>query len=346
MMTEHPQPPKAQKAPDAEIYKAMVLLVDDQVMVVEAVRRALANQPNLEFHYCLNPFEAVDVARNVRPTVILQDLIMPGMDGLELVKAYRQTPEISQTPIVVLSSQEEPLTKGRAFAEGANDYLVKLPDRVELLARIRYHTKAYINEAQRTEAFRQLQESQQLLMLANLKLERMTRVDGLTGLANRRYFNEYLGEEWRRLLRSQEPLTVIMIDVDNFKTYNDIHGHLVGDDVLISIGATIQEACTRSSDFAARFGGEEFVVVLSGTTPAGAKLVAERLRLAVARSKISHLNLQKLGNVTVSIGVATVVPQMDLAPDQVIELADQALFRAKAEGKNRVVYADPVDGEA
>jgi two-component system chemotaxis family response regulator WspR len=342
-MNEHSHLPAISGDSDAEFYKAMVLLVDDQVMVVEAVRRALANQPYLEFHYCLNPHEAVDAARGIKPTVILQDLIMPGVDGLDLVKRYRQTPEIAQTPIIVLSSQEEPLVKSRAFAEGANDYLVKLPDRVELLARIRYHSKAYINEIQRTEAFRQLQESQQLLMQANLKLERMTRVDGLTGLANRRYFNEYLGEEWRRLLRSGEPLTVIMIDVDNFKSHNDIHGHLAGDDVLIAIGEAIQDICARSSDFAARFGGEEFVVILCGTTQAGARIVAERLRQSVERLKIIHANIQKMGGVTVSIGVATVVPTEHLSPEQVIEAADQALFRAKAEGKNRVAYGDLPD---
>ncbi len=331
--------PEYMNSSDTENYKAMVLLVDDQVMIVEAVRRALANQPHLEFQYCLNPLDAVEAAQTMKPTVILQDLIMPGMDGLELVRRYRQVPELSQTPIVVLSSQEEPLTKSRAFAEGANDYLVKLPDRVELLARIRYHTKAYLNELQRAEAFRQLQESQRLLMLANLKLERMTRVDGLTCLANRRYFNEYFAEEWRRLMIEQEPLTVIMIDVDNFKSYNDAYGHLVGDEVLVTVGAAILNICTRPTDFAARFGGEEFVIILAGTPAAEARVVAEALRQAVARLDISHAGNDQVSHVTVSVGVATVVPQQQLASEQVIEAADHALLRAKAQGKNQVAYA-------
>lgn len=344
-MNETSQPLAPPMITNIENYKALVLLVDDQLMVVEAVRRALANQTHLEFHYCLNPLEAVDAAWRMRPTVILQDLIMPGMDGLELVRRYRAVPELCETPIVVLSSQEEPLTKSRAFAEGANDYLVKLPDRVELLARIRYHTKAYINELQRAEAFRQLQESQRLLMLANLKLERMTRLDGLTGLANRRYFNEYLDEEWQRLLDSGERMAIIMIDVDNFKSYNDLYGHLTGDQVLVSVGAAIQNLCTRTGDFAGRFGGEEFVMVLSDRQPDEIGAMAEQLRESVAQLRLSHGGRDTANRITVSIGVASLTPRHGLTPEQVIEAADRALLRAKAEGKNRVAFAAPLDPE-
>jgi len=148
----------------------MVLLVDDQAMVCEAVRRALANQADINFHYCPDAREALSIANQVKPTVILQDLLMPGIDGLELVKQYRSNSGTKDTPIIVLSTNENPQVKGQAFALGANDYLVKLPDKIELVARIRYHSKAYLNLLQRDAAYRALRESQQQLIESNAAL--------------------------------------------------------------------------------------------------------------------------------------------------------------------------------
>src|ERR1700692_373859 len=151
-------------------YPIMVLLVDDQLMVAEAIRRMLAGQGNIDFHYCTDPAEAIKVAREVRPTVILQDIVMPGVDGLDLVRRYRTESFTSGIPIIVLSSREEATVKNEAFEAGANDYLVKLPDKIELIARIRYHSKACLNQLQRDEAFRALRESQQQLFDTNTKL--------------------------------------------------------------------------------------------------------------------------------------------------------------------------------
>src|SRR5512140_234458 len=151
-------------------YHVMVFLVDDQAMVCEAVRRALANQIDIDFHYCADPREALTIANQIKPTVILQDLVMPGVDGLTLVKQFRANPATHDTPIIVLSTNENPQVKGQAFAIGANDYLVKLPDKIELAARIRYHSKAYPNLAQRDAAYRALRESQQQLVESNAAL--------------------------------------------------------------------------------------------------------------------------------------------------------------------------------
>jgi signal transduction histidine kinase/HPt (histidine-containing phosphotransfer) domain-containing protein len=151
-------------------YHAMVLLVDDQAMVCEAVRRALANQSDIDFHYCAEAREALNVANQIKPTVILQDLVMPGIDGLTLVSQYRSNPATKDIPIIVLSTNENPQVKGQAFALGANDYLVKLPDRIELIARIRYHSKAFMNLVQRDAAYRALRESQQQLIESNAAL--------------------------------------------------------------------------------------------------------------------------------------------------------------------------------
>ncbi len=160
--SEHPGHP-----PD---YHVMVLLVDDQAMVCEAVRRALAHQPDIDFHYCADAREAVPIANQIRPTVILQDLVMPGIDGLTLVSQFRANPATKDTPIIVLSTNENPQVKGQAFAMGANDYLVKLPDKIELIARIRYHSRACLNLLQRDAAYRALRESQQQLIESNAAL--------------------------------------------------------------------------------------------------------------------------------------------------------------------------------
>src|SRR3989442_1441726 len=151
-------------------YHAMVLLVDDQAMVCEAVRRALAHQTDIDFHYCADAREALTLANQIKPTVILQDLVMPGIDGLTLVSQFRANPGTKDIPIIVLSTNENPQVKGQAFALGANDYLVKLPDKIELIARIRYHSKAFVNLLQREEAYRALRESQKQLIESNATL--------------------------------------------------------------------------------------------------------------------------------------------------------------------------------
>jgi len=187
---------------------AMVLLVDDQAMIGEAVRRGLANEDNIDFHFCADPHQAVVQAMRIKPTVILQDLIMPGLDGLTLVREYRNNPATQDIPIIVLSTKEDPLVKSAAFAAGANDYLVKLPDTIELVARIRYHSRSYLTLLQRDEAYRALRVSQQQLLDSNLMLQRLMNSDGLTGLSNRRHFDEYLELEWRRAMREQQQLSL------------------------------------------------------------------------------------------------------------------------------------------
>jgi signal transduction histidine kinase len=163
-------------------YRTMVLLIDDQAFVAHAVRRLLVDVPDIDLHYCADPNDAIRVANEVRPTVILQDWVMPSIEGFDLLRVFRANPSTAEIPIIVLSSEDNPETKSRAFAAGANDYLVKLPDKIEVIARIRYHSKAYLNLIQREETFRALRESQQQLLVSNTalislnqKLEQATR---------------------------------------------------------------------------------------------------------------------------------------------------------------------------
>ena len=315
---------------------AMVLLVDDQAMIGEAVRRGLSNQENIDFHFCSDPQQAIAQAVRIKPTVILQDLVMPGLDGLSLVREYRNHPATKDIPIIVLSTKEDPLIKSAAFAAGANDYLVKLPDNIELVARIRYHSRSYMTLLQRDAAYRALRVSQQQLLDTNLVLQRLMNSDGLTGLSNRRHFDEYLELEWRRSLRDQTQLSLLMIDVDYFKSYNDSFGHVEGDEALRKVAAAIRDASSRPSDLPARYGGEEFVLVLPNTSPGGARLLAEKLRQTVAALKIPHNTPAEGSSLTISIGLATMVPQAGSDCRLLISAADRGLYLAKNNGRNQV----------
>jgi two-component system chemotaxis family response regulator WspR len=326
----------ALQTPLASAVPVMVLLVDDQAIVAQAVRQALSGEDDVDFHYCASADEALHAAIQTRPTVILQDLVMPGTDGLTLVREYRANPAMRDVPIIVLSSKEEAAIKSAAFAAGANDYLVKLPDRIELVARIRYHSRSYVNLLQRDEAYRALRQSQQQLLEANLELRRLSHSDGLTGLSNRRYLDEYLSAEWRRGAREQTELSMLMIDVDNFKLYNDTYGHVAGDEVLKRIASTVAGCLGRPEDLASRFGGEEFAVVLPGTSIGIVRMLAEKIRREVEALELPHANSSSGPYVTISVGGAATVPRLETGITWLINAADLALYRAKHEGKNRV----------
>lgn len=318
---------------------AVVLVVNDQAMIGEAVRRGLASEANIDFHFCADPHQAVAQAIRIKPTVILQDLKMPGFDGLSLIREYRSHPATRDIPIIVLSTKEDPLIKSAAFSAGANDYLVKLPDTIELVARIRYHSRSYMTLLQRDAAYRALRVSQQQLLDTNLVVQQLMNSDGLTGLSNRRHFDEYLELEWRRSLRDQTQLSLLMIDVDYFKSYNDCFGHLEGDEALRKVAAAIRDASARPSDLPARYGGEEFALVLPNTSPGGARLVAEKLRQSVAAMKIAHISPIEGSSLSISIGLSTMVPQQGSNCRELILAADKGLYLAKHNGRNQVGIA-------
>jgi two-component system chemotaxis family response regulator WspR len=315
--------------------KAVVLLVDDQPIVGEAIRRMLADDPEIAFHYCADPAQAVSQASSLQPTTILQDLVMPGIDGFTMVERFREHAATRQIPIIVLSSKEDPRDKSRAFAGGASDYLVKLPDKIELIARIRAHSKSFLAQLERDAAYRELEELHQQLAEKNAILERLSSLDGLTGIANRRRFDEALDQEWRRGRREGHALSVILIDVDFFKRFNDRYGHLGGDDCLRQVAAALAEVVHRPGDLVARYGGEEFVVLLPHTDAAGAATVAEALRAGVEGLAIPHALSDAAEVVTISLGSATMQPDGESGAEVVVAAADLALYAAKNAGRNR-----------
>jgi two-component system chemotaxis family response regulator WspR len=326
-------------------YRSRVLLIDDQALIGEAVRRALSGHADLEFHHCADAARALEVAEHFKPTVILQDLVMPGVDGLTLLRQYREDPRTRDVPVVVLSAKEESIVKSEAFALGASDYLIKLPDAIELIARIRHHSKAYINQLERDAAHLALRESERRLKEINVELERLTQIDGLTGLSNRRYFDEYMAAQWKVAVRNQTPLGLLMVDVDNFKLYNDSHGHLAGDQVLKAVAGALMRSFGRPSDLIARFGGEEFVVLLPDTCIEPLASLAERLKRNIAVLQIPHGASSAADHVTVSIGAASTIPEKGASALELIDAADGALYKAKNSGKNRVVITTPKTSE-
>jgi len=320
----------------------VVFLVDDQLIVAEAVRRMLAHEADIKFFYCSDPTKAVQQAQDIKPTVILQDLIMPTIDGFTLVENYRKHYATATTPIIVLSNKEDPRDKSHAFELGASDYLVKLPDKIELIARIRAHSKTYLMQQERDEAFRRMRLLQNELEESNVQLQRLTCLDGLTGIANRRRFDEFLQKEWLRAVRAKAGISIVLVDIDSFKLYNDNYGHQKGDECLSRVAHALSTSLNRPTDLAARYGGEEFVVVLPDTLHNGASLLSENLRANVESLKIAHAYSNVSEYVTISLGVACMRPTAQQTAKYLIELADQALYRAKSEGRNRVVITPPI----
>ncbi len=332
-MAMDPEQSREVEPPTDDLGRLVVLLVDDQLMVAEGIRRMLASEEGIEFHYCAEPKKAVAMALEIRPTVILQDLIMPDMDGYTLVNDYRAEPETQNIPVIVLSTKEDPKDKSKAFERGANDYLVKLPDQIELVARIRAHSRSYL-------AHQALRETQAKLEKSNAELKKLSCLDGLTGIANRRRLDEFLRMECLRSVRDDTPLSLILIDIDFFKPYNDHYGHLAGDECLRRVARGLDEAVQRASDLIARYGGEEFAVILPNTGLNGAKRIASELCEKIRSLAVPHEYSQAADIVTISLGVVSRVACENLSPADLINLADAALYEAKESGRNRYIVAE------
>jgi sigma-B regulation protein RsbU (phosphoserine phosphatase) len=234
---------------DLTRHDIIVLLVDDQPIVGETVRRMLAPEADIVFHYCPDPARAVAMAAEISPTVILQDLVMPEIDGLTLVRFYRKHPQLKDVPLIVLSTKEEATTKAEAFAQGANDYLVKLPDRIELVARIRYHSRGYINLLERNEAYAKLLKSQQ-----ELASELARAADYVVSLLPKPVDTRPVLTQWRYVPSAQlggDSFGHHWIDDAHFAIYLlDVCGHGVGS-ALLSVSAldTLRSQALPSLDF-------------------------------------------------------------------------------------------------
>jgi diguanylate cyclase (GGDEF)-like protein len=276
----------------------------------------------------------IDLFLKERPDLVLLDIIMPDLDGYDVARQIRQLePPGDWTPIIFLSSLNKDNDIEMGIAAGGDDYLLKPISEVVLASKIRAMQRI-------------VQMRQSLLVLtrkldaANQELKRLTSLDGLTGIANRRHFDEVLTREWRRAMRQGDELSIIMCDIDFFKLFNDTYGHQDGDECLRQIAQVLVKSMDRGGDLLARYGGEEFVAVLPGTSLSGASFVAGQMRQAVEELAIAH-NGSPYGIVTTSFGVASALALHETDPLDVLGAADRALYEAKHAGRNRVSRMAP-----
>jgi diguanylate cyclase (GGDEF)-like protein len=306
-----------------------VLIVDDSATVRVGLR-GLVERMGHSVIEAEDGSEGLKSYAQDRPDLVLIDVVMPVMDGYDAARQMRQSRPDEWVPIIFLSSKEADQDLDRAIEAGGDDYLVKPVSFVVLNAKIR--------ALQRIESTRaKLLETSRDLAAANRELENLSRQDGLTGIANRRCFDAYLLAEMRRASRERQAISLVLADVDYFKAYNDYYGHQAGDDCLRRVGSALKSVVRRPADLVARYGGEEFALVLPVTVMEGAVDVAKSLARAIEEMSIPHERSGVSGRVSISQGIASLVPATSTMPESLIELADQALYQAKQQGRNRYV---------
>jgi len=298
------------------IKPATVLVVDDAPSNLVILTESLRSE--FDVRIATSGAEALRLVEEAPPDLILLDILMPDMDGYEVCRRLKANPATSNIPIIFLTAKGDVADETLGLSIGAVDYIIKLVSIPIVLARVRTHVE---------------------LKRRGDLLETLSMRDGLTGIANRRRFDDCLGRAWRQSLRGATPLSLIMADIDHFKAYNDTYGHLAGDECLRAVATSLASALKRPGDLAARFGGEEFAMVMEETSLGGATHLAETMREAVAGLGMEHRDSSVAAIVTITLGVASAVPRPGLGPDALLRLADYKLYEAKLAGRNRVLAA-------
>lgn len=294
-----------------------VLVVDDvemNAMLIASVIGTLC-----EVQTATSGAQALTLIQQQAPDLILLDVMMPEMDGFEVCRRLKADPTTADIPVIFLTALSDSDAEENGLNLGATDFINKPFRAPVLLARVRNHLE---------------------LARQRRLLERLSHIDGLTGIANRRYFNAILPREFKRMLRQKKPLGVLMVDVDDFKAFNDHYGHLLGDECLQKVAQAITHCLKRSADMVARFGGEEFVCLLPDTDLAGTIKVAQDIQRAIAQLQQPHALSQATNYVSVSIGAVSEIPSNSTNSQQLLALADERLYCAKNTGRNRLVATD------
>jgi diguanylate cyclase (GGDEF)-like protein len=299
---------------------AKVLVVDDVPDNVKLLAAELADEGH-EVLTALSGLEAIEVAKAQRPDVILLDVMMPGLDGIEVCRRLKEDPDLESVPVIMVTAREQGDDVIRGLDAGAQDYITKPFDSRVVLARVRSTARS--------------KAAHDKIVAFSGHLAELATHDGLTGLKNRRSFSEALQASVSFAVRQGMPLSLTMLDVDQFKAFNDTFGHPAGDDVLRAV-AELLRASVRDEDMVFRYGGEEFVVLSPGTDAPGGRTLAERLRAEFQTRQWS------LRPVTARLGVATLSRAI---PDALalLESADKALYRSKQQGRNRVTHHEDLE---
>lgn len=293
--------------------RSRILIVDDIPDNVKSLNAILEDDYSISFATYWK--KALEIAGRTLPDLILLDILMPDMDGYEICRRLKSDPVTRDIPVVFITALDGEAEEEKGLSAGAADYITKPFHPAIVRLRVRNHL---------------------MLKLQRDRLAALTMTDGLTEIANRRRLDMHLDAEWRRCARTQSPLSAIMVDVDQFKAFNDHYGHAAGDECLKRVAQALDGVPNRPGDLVARTGGEEFVCLLPGTDAQGARVIAERLRVAVNDLKIPHACSTVDGTITISAGVGSIEPTRDGTPASLLKEADDRLYEAKKAGRDRI----------
>lgn len=294
--------------------KQTALIVDDSSSNIKTLGEIIRSECNIIF--ARRGKDALNLAQKMRPDLILLDVMMPEMDGYEVCARLKQNKFTAMIPVIFVTSLDSEDDEQKGLELGAIDYIIKPFHPSIVRMRIRNHLE---------------------LVRYRNKLKLLSTTDGLTGIANRRRFDDQVHIEWGRALRQEEPISFIFLDIDNFKKYNDHFGHIQGDECLRTIAQTIQHIHKRDTDIIARYGGEEFAIVLPNTDLTGAKSYAKRLAKHIEALSLPHPHNGDYTTITVSMGICSVIPNADITPEQVLYFVDGCMYEAKEAGRNRYI---------
>nr|WP_220493946.1 diguanylate cyclase [Shewanella sp. SG41-4] len=290
------------------------MLVDDQVVNIKILHQLL--QADYDIYMARDGHQAIDMCNKIKPDVVLLDIEMPILNGFDVCAHLKSDPNTQDVAVIFVTGHFDEDKEAKGFQLGAVDFIHKPINPVITKARIKNQIRLKLNTD----------------LLRSIAL-----LDGLTGVANRRQFEQMLPVSWLQCAREKQPLTIILLDIDFFKHFNDTYGHTEGDICLRTVAQKIQDTVNRPYDLVARFGGEEFICVLPNTDLIGGTYVAQQIVDSVLSLKLAHKNSPISAFVTISAGVSTVVPKYDMSNKILVETADKQLYLAKDRGRNRVL---------
>jgi diguanylate cyclase (GGDEF)-like protein len=320
-----------------------ILIVDDTDYDRDLIAQALKISGHTDLVFAESADKAFQIleldsseSSETEIDIILLDINMPGINGIEACSRIKSVSRFHDIPVIMVTAMIDDDTLKKAYQAGAMDYISKPFRIVELLARVEsaFRLKKEIDRHKSQTS--DLKAAGELLDEANRMILEVSGIDALTGIYNRHRFDINLELEWRRALREQNHLALIMIDIDYFKNYNDIYGHQAGDVCLTKTAQAIRKQISRGGDLTARYGGEEFMIILPNTNINGASQLAEKIRLAVSDLKIEHSQSKTADHVTISAGVTSTIPKPGVSESILIYESDRALYEAKNGGRNQI----------